>query len=166
VGVGDLERLDDSSAIESAVTRAGADAVVASLPDRLDTQLGLLFQGADLSYGQWQKLALARGVMRRRPLLLVLDEPTSALDPQAEHELFEHFTAQAQDAAKVQGAITVIVSHRFSTVNMADLIVVIESGHIVERGTHAHLLASAGRYAQLYRAQADAYSDTAHRTAK
>lgn len=165
VGVGDLERLDDTPAIESAITRAGADSVVASLPDRLQAQLGLLFQGADLSHGQWQKLALARGVMRRRPLLLVLDEPTSALDPQAEHELFERFTEQARDAAEAHGAITVIVSHRFSTVNMADLIVVIESGRILEQGTHAHLLASGGRYAQLYRAQADAYSDTPPRTA-
>lgn len=159
VGVGDIKRLEDPDAIQSAIARAGADSLVANLPHQVNTQLGTLFQGADLSYGQWQKLALARGVMRERPLLLVLDEPTSALDPQAEHELFENFTQQAREAATSHGAITVIVSHRFSTVNMADLIVVIESGRIVEQGTHAELLGSGGRYAQLYRAQAAAYGD-------
>jgi ATP-binding cassette subfamily B protein len=159
VGVGDLDRLDDEAAVRGAVQRAGAEPVVAGLPDGLDAQLGTLFQGADLSYGQWQKLALARGVMRERPLLLVLDEPTSALDPQAEHELFVHFTDQAREAAAAQGAITVIVSHRFSTVKMADLIVVVESGRIRERGSHRELLAAGGRYAELYRAQADSYGE-------
>ncbi|GIE95464.1 ABC transporter ATP-binding protein [Paractinoplanes rishiriensis] len=157
VGVGDLDRLDDPAAVRDAVDRAGAGAVADGLPEGLDSQLGTQFQGTELSYGQWQKLALARGVMRRRPLLLVLDEPTSALDPQAEHELFVRFTEQAREAAAAHGAITVIVSHRFSTVNMADQIVVVENGRISERGTHAGLLAAGGRYAGLYRSQAAAY---------
>ncbi|MFI6481933.1 ABC transporter ATP-binding protein [Nonomuraea sp. NPDC050663] len=158
VGAGDLPRIDDHEAVAAAVERAGAQPLVDRLPGGLDTQLGTLFQGADLSFGQWQKLALARGMMRRKPLLLILDEPTSALDPQAEHELFEIFTAQARQAAREQGAVTVIVSHRFSTVTMADRIVVIEEGRIAEQGAHADLLASGGTYARLYTAQAQAYA--------
>ncbi|MDP4500503.1 ABC transporter ATP-binding protein [Nonomuraea turcica] len=158
VGVGDLPRLDDTGAIVDAVSRAGARPVVDNLPEGLDAQLGTLFQGVDLSYGQWQKLALARGIMRKRPLLLILDEPTSALDPQAEHELFETFTAQARDAA-AHGAVTVIVSHRFSTVNMADHIVVIDGGRVLEQGSHTDLLDADGLYAKLYTAQAHAYAN-------
>jgi ATP-binding cassette, subfamily B, bacterial len=157
VGIGDLARMDAPDAVESAIEEAGAQSVVAALPDGRDTQLGPVFNGAELSHGQWQKLALARGRMRQRPLLMVLDEPTAALDPQAEHELFETFAAQARRAATETGAVTVLVSHRFSTVNMADHIVVLADGAIIERGNHQQLIDLGGHYARLYAAQADAY---------
>ena len=157
VGIGDLGRMDDPEAVESAIDAAGAQSVVAALPDGRDTQLGPVFNGAELSHGQWQKLALARGRMRQHPLLMVLDEPTAALDPQAEHELFETFAAQARRAATETGAVTVLVSHRFSTVNMADHIVVLAEGEIIERGNHQQLMDLGGHYARLYTAQADAY---------
>lgn len=130
---------------------------MAALPNGRDTQLGPVFNGAELSHGQWQKLALARGRMRQRPLLMVLDEPTAALDPQAEHELFQTFTAQARRAATETGAVIVLVSHRFSTVNLADHIVVLADGTITERGTHQQLMDLGGHYARLYATQADAY---------
>lgn len=158
VGVGDLPRIEDRDAVEAAVARAGAEPAVAGLADGLDTQLGRVFGGAELSHGQWQRLALARGQMRTAPLLLVLDEPTAALDPQAEHDLFETFARQAKAAAAATGAVTILVSHRFSTVSMADTVVVLADGAILETGTHAQLMAAAGRYAQLYAAQAAAYA--------
>jgi ATP-binding cassette subfamily B protein len=122
----------------------------------LDTQLGSTWpDGAEVSFGQWQKLALARGFMRDRPLLLVLDEPTAALDAETEHALFERYAAAAKDS--VDGRITILVSHRFSTVRMADLIVVLDGAHVVETGTHEELMARDGHYAELYRIQAAAY---------
>lgn len=137
---------------------SAARPLVEALPNGLDSQLGTVFEGADLSHGQWQKLALARGLLRTSLLLLVLDEPTSALDPQAEHELFEQFIAHAREAARERGAITVLVSHRFSTVHMTDRIAVVDGGRVVEHGTHAQLLAAGGAYAELYTAQARAYA--------
>ena len=104
----------------------------------LDTQLGPTWpDGVEVSFGQWQKLALARGFMRTQPLLLVLDEPTAALDAETEHALFERYAA----AARTGGGITLLVSHRFSTVRMADLIVVLDGARLVEVGSHAELLA-------------------------
>lgn len=158
VGVGDLPRIDDRAAVEAAVARAGAEPAVEGLADGLDTQLGTVFGGAELSHGQWQRLALARAQMRTAPLLLVLDEPTAALDPQAEHDLFEAFARQARAAGAATGAVTVLVSHRFSTVSMADQVLVLADGTILETGTHEQLMASGGRYAQLYATQAAAYS--------
>ncbi|NUP49864.1 MAG: ABC transporter ATP-binding protein [Catenulispora sp.] len=157
VGVGDLSALDDPAAVRRAVGSAGAGDLVAGLPEGVDTQLGTLFGGVDLSGGQWQRLALARGMMRTAPLLLILDEPTAALDPQAEHDLFENFARHAREAAVRTGAVTVLVSHRFSTVSMADHVIVIADGGIVESGSHRELLASGGRYAELYETQAKAY---------
>lgn len=157
VGVGDLPRLEDRARVAAAVADAGAEPVVAGLADGLDTQLGHLFAGAELSHGQWQKLALARGLMRGGPLLLVLDEPTAALDPQAEHDLFERFVASARVAAGAYGTITLLISHRFSTVGMADLIVVLADGAVAELGTHAELMARGGAYARLYELQAASY---------
>ncbi|MGH9044934.1 MAG: ATP-binding cassette domain-containing protein [Acidimicrobiales bacterium] len=157
VGMGDLERLDDRSAVQTAVERAHATSVIDQLDEGLDTQLGKMFAGTDLSHGQWQKLAVARGMMRSTPLLLVLDEPTAALDPQAEHDLFEDYAAGSARAKRAAGAITVLVSHRFSTVRMADLVFVLEDGTITEHGTHGELTAKDGTYAGIYRMQAAAY---------
>jgi ATP-binding cassette subfamily B protein len=154
VGLGDVPRLDDEPAVVTAVERAGADDVVARLSAGLETQLGPTWpDGVEVSFGQWQKLALARGFMREGPLLLVLDEPTAALDAETEHALFERYAA----AAGSGGRITMLVSHRFSTVRMADLIVVLDGARLVEVGSHAELLARGGQYAELYGIQATAY---------
>jgi ATP-binding cassette, subfamily B, bacterial len=159
VAVGDLPRLDDESAVIAAVDRAGAADVIAHLPSGLATQLGPTWpNGVELSFGQWQKLALARGFMREDPLLLVLDEPTAALDAETEHALFERYAAAARESgASGSGRITVLVSHRFSTVRMADLIVVLEGARLVDVGTHEELMARKGHYADLYGIQAAAY---------
>lgn len=157
VGVGDLPLLDDEPSVAGAVDRAGASDVVERLIAGLDTQLGPTWPGGvEVSFGQWQKLALARGFMRADPLLLVLDEPTAALDAETEHALFERYAAAAREAA-ASGRITLLVSHRFSTVRMADLIVVLDGARLVEVGTHAELMARGGQYAELYNIQAAAY---------
>lgn len=156
VGLGDLPRLEDSTAVATAVTRAGANDVVECLDEGLDTQLGSTWPGgAEISFGQWQKLALARGFMRDKPLLLILDEPTAALDAETEHALFERYAEAAQTST--DGRITLLVSHRFSTVRMADLIIVLDGAHLIETGTHEHLMTLNGHYADLYRIQAAAY---------
>jgi len=159
IGLGDVPRLDDESAVVAAVDRAGAGDVVARLTSGLDTQLGPTWpSGAELSFGQWQKLALARGFMRDQPLLLVLDEPTAALDAETEHALFERYAAAARATGENNsGRITIIVSHRFSTVRMADLIVVLDGSRLVEVGTHDELMAKRGQYSELYGIQAAAY---------
>jgi ATP-binding cassette subfamily B protein len=161
VGLGDLPRLDDQRAVFRAVAQAGAQDVVSRLPDGLETQLGPTWPGGvEVSFGQWQKLALARGFMRETPLLLLLDEPTAALDAETEHALFERYAAAAHDAT-ASGRITILVSHRFSTVRMADLIVVLDGSRVAEVGTHDDLLARGGQYAELYGIQAAAYRQTA-----
>ena len=161
VGVGDVPRLDDADAVAVAVDRAGADDVIDRLAEGLETQLGPTWPGgAEVSFGQWQKLALARGFMREDPLLLVLDEPTAALDAETEHALFERYAVAARDGTDgrlAEGRITVLVSHRFSTVRMADLIVVIDGARVVEVGSHEELMAKGGQYAELYGIQAAAY---------
>jgi len=159
VGLGDVPRMDDEPAVLAAVDRSGAGDVVARLPSGLETQLGPTWPaGVELSFGQWQKLALARGFMRDQPLLLVLDEPTAALDAETEHALFERYAAAAQGSErKGTGRITILVSHRFSTVRMADLIVVLDGARLVEVGTHDELMAKGGQYAELYEIQAAAY---------
>ncbi len=165
VGLGDVPRLDDGVAVGTAVERAGASDVVEHLAAGLETQLGPTWpDGVDLSFGQWQKLALARGFMRERPLVLVLDEPTAALDAETEHALFERYAAAAhgnRNAATREptpdGRITLLVSHRFSTVRMADSIVVLDGARMIESGTHEALMAQGGHYAELYNIQATAY---------
>ena len=162
VGVGDVPRLDERPAVETAVGRAGAGDVVDTLAAGLDTQLGPTWpNGVEVSVGQWQKLALARGFMRDEPLLLVLDEPTASLDAETEHALFERYASAARGGGNgneaAGGRITLLVSHRFSTVRMADLIVVLEGARVVEVGSHDELMAKAGQYAELYDIQAAAY---------
>jgi ATP-binding cassette subfamily B protein len=163
VGVGDVHRLDDETAVATAVERAGASDVIDQLPDGFGTQLGATWpRGVEVSFGQWQKLALARGFMRNRPLVLVLDEPTAALDAETEHALFERFAAAARTGPsksedEADGRITILVSHRFSTVRMADLIVVLDGSRVVEVGTHQELVSRGGQYAELYGIQAAAY---------
>jgi ATP-binding cassette subfamily B protein len=158
VGVGDLSRIGSTPAVTAALDRAHAGDVVARLEHGLETQLGLSHgDGTQLSGGQWQKLALGRAMMRREPLLMVFDEPTSALDAQAEHDLFERYAVTAAEAGARTGAITVLVSHRFSTVRMADLILVIGDGRIREVGSHEQLMAADGLYAELYNLQAAQY---------
>ncbi|HEY8472172.1 MAG TPA: ABC transporter ATP-binding protein [Natronosporangium sp.] len=157
VGVADLPRIDDRAAVRTALARAGAAAVPDALPHGLESQLGAGWDGGvDLSGGQWQKLALGRGLLRDDPLLVVFDEPTAALDAQTEHALFERFAAAARAGSR-HGTITLLVSHRFSTVRMADLIVVLDGGKVREVGDHAQLMATGGLYAELYQLQSRAY---------
>ena len=155
VGVGDVPRLDDEPAVMTAVARAGATEVISQLGAGLDTQLGPTWpSGVEVSFGQWQRVALARGFMRDRPLVLVLDEPTAALDAETEQALFERYADAANTA---DGRITILVSHRFSTVRMASLIVVLQGARVAEVGSHDELLARGRQYAELYGIQAAAY---------
>jgi ATP-binding cassette subfamily B protein len=153
IGLGDLDHLADDDAIRLAAQRAGAAELVGRLPRGYDTPLGKWFDnGANLSGGEWQKVALARAFMRTAPLL-VLDEPSSALDAAAEHELFARLRNLAD------GRSTLCISHRFSTVRRADWILVLDGGRIAEAGTHQQLLDAGGLYARLFRMQAEAYTD-------
>jgi ATP-binding cassette subfamily B protein len=157
IGIGDVERIDDDRAIHLAIDRGGAGDVLEQLPDGLNTRLGTAFAGRNLSGGQWQKLALGRAMMRDEPLLVVLDEPTASLDATTEHALFERYAAAAQRTSRTTGAVTVLVSHRFSTVMSADLIVVLDGGRIVEQGSHEELVELGGQYAELFELQARSY---------
>jgi ATP-binding cassette subfamily B protein len=163
IGVGDVAQLDrgDDGAdagVLAALDRAAAGDLPPALPHGLATQLGREFQGGvDLSLGQWQKVALGRAMMRTAPLLVILDEPTASLDAPTEHALFERFAGAARRVAADSGAITVLISHRFSTVRMADLILVVAGGRIAEIGDHAALIRAGGLYAELYELQRRAY---------
>ncbi len=158
IGVGQLAEIDDQAAVTDALERAAARDVIDRLEQGLETQLGRSYtEGAELSGGQWQKLALGRSMMRPCPVLLVLDEPTAALDPEAEHALFERYARAAGQASANTGGVTVLVSHRFSTVRMADLILVLERGRLIAAGSHAELMRRGGLYAELYELQARAY---------
>lgn len=152
VGFGSKEHLDDSERIKAAIERGGASEVVESLSSGVDTQLGRWFKdGTELSGGQWQKLALARAFMREEADVLVLDEPTAALDADAEHAVFQRFRVLAE------GRTTFVVSHRFPTVRMADRILVLDAGRVIEEGNHAALVEKGGTYARMFSLQADGY---------
>ena len=168
IGLGDPARLhvsadrdtgddaDDEAAYGAAIDAGDARAVIDRLPDGLNTRLGTRFGGMDLSGGQWQRLALARAFLRERPLLVLLDEPAAALDPESEHALLDRFNA-ASAATRATGGITLLVSHRLSTVRMADLILVFDDGRLVESGDHDALMSADGTYAELFELQASAY---------
>ncbi len=152
VGAGDELHFEDEQRWRSAAVKGQADKFIEDLPQEYRTQLGKWFKdGRELSGGQWQKIALARAFMRTRADVLVLDEPTAAMDAQAEADVFEHFRQLARDR------MTILISHRFSTVRMADQIAVLDAGAVVEYGTHAELLDMNGRYATLFNLQARGY---------
>ena len=152
VGFGSAAHLEDTARVERAVESGGATELIKGLPAGLTTGLGRWFQGGvELSGGQWQKIALSRAFMREEADILVLDEPTAALDAEAEHQVFTRFRALSQ------GRTSILISHRFPTVRMADCIVVIEGGELRESGTHGGLVARGGRYAELFALQAKGY---------
>lgn len=157
VGVGDLIDVENLQRVGAAATFARADQIIGRLPSGFDTQLGRTFEGGtDLSDGEWQRVALARGAMRLQPVMLILDEPTASLDARAEHEVFEQFAEMARPDDTYQ-PITLLVSHRFSTVRMADLIVVMNEGQVEDVGSHDELVSRGGRYAELFQLQASRY---------
>ena len=151
VGVGDITSISRDARLLQAVQGAGADAFVQRLPAGLDTQLGTEFEkGRDLSGGQWQKLAIARAHMRRQPLITILDEPSASLDPKAEYEVYSRFQ-QLMEANRRRGGILFLVSHRLETTRLADVVIVLANGQVVEVGTHQQLLDANKTYAELYR---------------
>lgn len=151
IGVGKLEERENRDLIEASAGKSGADAVIGRLPRGYDTTLGRWFdEGYQLSGGEWQKMALARAFMRDAAIL-VLDEPTASLDARSEYEIF------ANMKELTRGKMALFISHRFSTVRLADRIFVLEGGIITESGTHEELLALGGTYAELFNLQAAAY---------
>lgn len=159
IGLGDVDRLDEESALRATIDRARAQQVVDRVPGGMSGFTGHGYaDGTDLSGGQWQLVGLARCLMRDQPQLLILDEPAAALDAEAEHALFERYASSASAAARQTGGITILISHRFSTVLMADAICVLDRGRLIEHGSHQQLLAGDGVYAELFQMQARAYS--------
>ncbi|MFZ0386811.1 MAG: ABC transporter ATP-binding protein [Solirubrobacteraceae bacterium] len=159
VGVGELDRIEDIAAVRDALARSGSGGLEEHLPEGLHTRVGTRFTaGRELSGGEWQRLALARGLMRTAPLLVVLDEPTASVDATTESALFERYAHAARTLGEANGTITLLISHRFSTVRSADLIVFLEHGRVLEVGSHAQLMAAGGTYAELFSLQAAAYA--------
>ena len=151
IAIGNIPKIEELPTIKTAARKSLADTVVKDLPEEYEQMLGKRFEkGIELSGGQWQKVALARAYMRDAQLL-ILDEPTSALDARAEHEVFQRF------AELIEGKAAVLISHRFSTVRMADRILFLEYGQLLELGSHEELLAQNGKYAELFKLQAKGY---------
>jgi ATP-binding cassette subfamily B protein len=152
IGIGDVDEIEKDPLIEEAAKKGMADVFVRDLPRSYKTQLGTWFKdGKELSGGQWQKIALSRAFMRSKADILILDEPTAAIDAKAEAEIFSHF------GDLTDNKISIIISHRFSTVRRADHIIVLEKGEIQEEGSHSELLDNEGHYATLFRLQAQGY---------
>jgi ATP-binding cassette, subfamily B, bacterial len=152
IGIGDVDEIEKEPLIEEAAKKGMADVFVRDLPRSYKTQLGTWFKdGKELSGGQWQKIALSRAFMRSKADILILDEPTAAIDAKAEAEIFSHF------GDLTDNKISIIISHRFSTVRRADHIIVLEKGGIQEEGSHSELLDKEGHYATLFRLQAQGY---------
>ena len=152
IGIGDVDNIDDGNQIEEAARKGMADEFVRDLPLDYQTQLGTWFKdGKELSGGQWQKIALSRAFMRSKADILILDEPTAAIDARAEAEIFEHFNDLTDNR------ISIIISHRFSTVRRADHIIVLEKAEVLEQGSHQQLLEMDGQYATLFNLQAKGY---------
>jgi ATP-binding cassette subfamily B protein len=153
IGVGDPARIDERASVITAAKAAGAHGFIEGLPKGYDTQLGKEFaEGTDLSLGQWQRMALARAFFRNAPFI-ILDEPTASLDARAEHELFESIRELTK------GRAVLLISHRFSTVRSADRIYVLDSGRIIEHGSHRELMDLGGTYAEMFNLQAASYVD-------
>jgi ATP-binding cassette subfamily B protein len=151
IAIGRIDDLENVFRVRSAAQKSLAEQVVRKLPLGYEQVLGRRFEGGvDLSGGEWQKIALARAYLREAQLL-ILDEPTAALDARSEHEVFQRF------AELTKGKMALLISHRFSTVKMADRILVLENGRIVEQGHHDELLLSKGRYAEMFELQAASY---------
>ena len=152
IGIGDIRDTDDSERVQEAAKKGMADSFIKDLPDAYSTQLGAWFKnGRELSGGQWQKIALSRAFMKKSADILVLDEPTAAIDAKAEAEIFAHFRELTKNR------ISIIISHRFSTVRMADHIIVFEKGRVVEEGSHPELIEKQGIYENLFELQAQGY---------
>jgi len=151
IGIGNVEQVNNEPAVIQAAEQGQADTIISQLSDEYQTLLGRHFDGGtDLSGGEWQKIAVSRAFMRDAEIL-ILDEPTAALDAESEYTLFQRFNMLTQ------GVTTLLISHRFSTVRMADRILVIDEGKILEEGTHEQLMNKGGRYATLYRMQSEKY---------
>ena len=152
IGLGELSLMHDEDAVQRATRKSGADTLALTLPASYDSMLGKIYdeQGQDVSIGQWQKLALARAYMREAPVL-VRDEPTAALDARAEVDVYRQFSQLSA------GKSVLLISHRLGSARVADRIIVLEDGRIIERGNHIELMAHNGRYAQLYTVQAQWY---------
>lgn len=158
VGLGADDGMTDDRRVHDAVQAAGGERLMDGLPHGIDTVLSER-GGTSLSHGQWQTLALARSEMRADPLLVVLDEPSSALDAHAEHELFTSFITRGRKAGAERGTISIVISHRYSAAYLADLILVVEDGRVIEQGSHADLMARDGEYRSMFDLRREAYRD-------
>lgn len=151
IGIGRMTEIENHNLVEMAAHKSGANEIIARLDAGYETMLGHWFEkGVDLSGGEWQKVALARAFMRNA-LILILYEPTSALDAQAEHDIFQRFRQLTANRT------VIFISHRFSTVRLADYIFIIDQGELIEQGSHQELLNLGGTYAELFYLQAQAY---------